>query len=295
MDSLYAYANAKINLALDVTGKRPDGYHDIRTVMQSVALKDTLSMRKLFTPQIKICTNLKWLPVDERNLVYKAAKVLFDKFQPEDGIFIEIDKQIPVSAGLGGGSADCAAALCGISKLFNFPISQNELLEIGKSLGADIPFCIIKGTALAEGIGEILTPLPPCPDCFIVIAKPPLCISTADVFRQFKMENVAQRPNIDNMIEGISDSDIGKVAGNLCNVLESVTAKEFPIIGKIKDIMNESGAIGSLMSGSGPSVFGLFANKQTAYNSLSRLKNDLSIKEVHLTNLFNPGKRNYYE
>ena len=291
MDSLYAYANAKINLALDITGKRSDGYHDIRTIMQTVSLKDTLSMRKLFTPQIKICTNLKWLPTDERNLVYKAAKILFDRFQPEDGIFIEIDKQIPVSAGLGGGSADCAAALCGISKLFNFPISQEELLAIGKSLGADIPFCIMKGTALAEGIGEILTPLPACPDCFIVIAKPPLCISTADVFRQFKMENVETRPDIEGMVESISAGDIGKVAGSLCNVLESVTAREFPIIEKIKCIMLECGSMGAIMSGSGPSVFGIFADKQMAYNAFSRLKNDLSIKEVHLTNLFNPGKK----
>ena len=291
MDSLYVYANAKINLALDITGKRPDGYHDIRTVMQTVSLKDTLSMCKLFTPQIKICTNLKWLPTDDRNLVYKAAKILFDRFKPEDGIFIEIDKQIPVSAGLGGGSADCAAALCGISKLFNFPICRQELMEIGKSLGADIPFCIMKGTALAEGIGEILTPLPPCPDCFIVISKPPLCISTADVFRQFKMENVAERPDIEAMVENISAGDIEKIAGGLCNVLESVTAREFPIIEKIKCIMRESGSMGTMMSGSGPSVFGLFADKQMAYNALSRLKNDLCIKEVHLTNLFNPGKK----
>jgi len=291
MDSLYVYANAKINLALDITGKRPDGYHDIRTVMQSVSLKDTLSMRKLFTPQIKICTNLKWLPTDERNLVYKAAKILFDRFQPEDGIFIEIDKQIPVSAGLGGGSADCAAALCGISRLFDFPISREELLEIGKTLGADIPFCIMKGTALAEGIGEILTPLPPCPDIFIIIAKPPICISTADVFRQFRMENVSKRPDIEGMVRSIKGGDMGNVANNLCNVLESVTAKEFPVIEKIKCIMMECGSIGAIMSGSGPSVFGLFTEKQMAFDALGRIKNDLSIKEVHLTNLFNPGKK----
>ena len=291
MNCLYVYANAKINLSLDIMGKREDGYHDIKTVMQTVSLKDTLTIRKLFTPQIKIYTNLKWLPTDERNLVYKAAKILFDKFQPEDGVFIEIDKQIPVSAGLGGGSADCAAALCGISSLFNFPISQEELIEMGKSLGADIPFCIMKGTALAEGIGEILTPLPACPDIFVVIAKPPICISTADVFRQFRMENVENRPDTTAMIESIKSGNIHNVADNLCNVLESVTAKEFPIIEKIKAIMLESGGIGSIMSGSGPSVFGLFTSKQTAYSALCRLKNDLCVKEVHLTNLFNTGKK----
>ncbi|MDL2248491.1 4-(cytidine 5'-diphospho)-2-C-methyl-D-erythritol kinase [Tyzzerella sp. OttesenSCG-928-J15] len=291
MDYLNIYANGKINIALDVVGKRDDGYHNLRTIMQTVSLKDTLTIRKIFTPQIKLCSNLKWLPTDERNLVYKAAKALFDRFEPDYGVFIEINKQIPVSAGLGGGSADCAAALCGISKMFNFPISRQELMELGAKLGADVPFCIMKGTALAEGIGDVLTPLSPCPDIFIVIAKPPICISTADVFRQYKAENVESRPDIDKMIKDIEAGDIKAVASGLCNVLESVTAKEFCIIDKIKEIMYDHSSIGAVMSGSGPSVYGMFEDKQNAYNALMQIKSDLSIKEVHLTNIFTPGRK----
>jgi len=291
MDYLNVYANGKINLTLDVIGKRDDGYHELRTIMQTVCLKDTLTIRRIFTPQIKLCSNLKWLPVDEKNLVYKAAKALFDRFQPDYGVFIEINKNIPVSAGLGGGSADCAAALCGVSRMFDFPITKDELMKIGASLGADVPFCIMKGTVLAEGIGERLTPLKPCPDIFIVIAKPPICISTAEVFRQYKNETIEKRPNTDKMIADIEAGDIKAIAGGLCNVLESVTAKEFGIIDKIKEIMNEHHAIGALMSGSGPSVYGMFERKQDAYNALTHIKTALSIKEVHLTNTFTPGRK----
>jgi len=288
MNFVNVYANAKINLALDVLGKREDGYHELSSVMQTVALRDKLSIRKLYTSRIKLNSNAKWLPVDERNLAFKAAQVLLERFPAPYGVLIEIDKKIPISAGLGGGSADCAAALLGIKKLFNLPVSMDELLEIAATLGADVPFCLLKGTALAEGIGEILTPLKPCPPVHIVIAKPPVSISTRDVFRQFKMENVGKRPNIDKMIADIENGDIKAVAVGLCNVLESVSVKEFVVIERLKRIMLANGAMGAIMSGSGPTVFGMFEDKATAQKTVSKIRTELSVKEVFLTDVFSP-------
>jgi len=288
MNFVNVYANAKINLALDVLGKREDGYHELSSVMQTVGLRDKLSIRKLYTSRIKLNSNAKWLPVDERNLAFKAAQVLLERFPAPYGVLIEIDKKIPISAGLGGGSADCAAALLGIKKLFNLPVSMDELLEIAATLGADVPFCLLKGTALAEGIGEILTPLKPCPPVHIVIAKPPVSISTRDVFRQFKMENVGKRPNIDKMIADIESRDIKAVASGLCNVLESVSVKEFVVIERLKRIMLANGAMGAIMSGSGPTVFGMFEDKATAQKTVSKIRTELSVKEVFLTNVFSP-------
>ena len=288
MNFVNVYANAKINLALDVLGKREDGYHELSSVMQTVGLRDKLSIRKLYTSRIKLNSNAKWLPVDERNLAFKAAQVLLERFPAPYGVLIEIDKKIPISAGLGGGSADCAAALLGIKKLFNLPVSMDELLEIAATLGADVPFCLLKGTALAEGIGEILTPLKPCPPVHIVIAKPPVSISTRDVFRQFKMENVGKRPNIDKMIADIENGDIKAVAVGLCNVLESVSVKEFVVIERLKRIMLANGAMGAIMSGSGPTVFGMFEDKATAQKTVSKIRTELSVKEVFLTDVFSP-------
>jgi len=288
MDYVNVYANAKINLALDILGKREDGYHELRTIMQTISLRDRLTIRKLYTNQIKLNSNVKWLPQDERNLAFSAAKILLDKFKPDYGVLIDIDKQIPISAGLGGGSADAAATLLGVKRLFNLPISMPELMEIGKSLGADVPFCLLKGTALCEGIGEIMTPLKPCPDTHIVIAKPPISISTADAFRQFRQDNVTTRPNIDQMIRDIENGDIKAIGKGLANVLESVTAKEFVVIERIKRIMLMNGSLGAIMSGSGPTVFGLFEDKGEAYKARFQIRQELSIKDVFLAGIFTP-------
>jgi len=288
MDSVSVYANAKINLALDVLCKREDGYHELRSIMQTVALRDKLILRKLYTNQIKLNSNVKWLPQDSRNLAFRAAQILLDKYKPDYGVLIEIDKQIPISAGLGGGSADAAAALLGVRRLFDLPVSMGELMEIGASLGADVPFCLLKGTALGEGIGEILTPLAPCPDIHIVIAKPPIAISTAEVFRQFSSEAVTVRPDVDKMIKDIENGDIRAVGEGLSNVLESVTAKEFVVIERLKRIMRINGSAGAIMSGSGPSVFGLFEAKYDAQKAATQIRQELSIKEVYLTNIFTP-------
>lgn len=288
MDYVNIYANAKINLALDVIGERDDGYHELCTIMQTVALRDKLTIRKLYTNRIKLNSNVKWLPNDERNLAFGAAKALIDMFDIDYGVLIEIDKKIPICAGLGGGSANAAAALLGVRKLFNLPISINELMEIGLSLGADVPFCIMKGTALAEGIGEDLTPITPCPDVHIVIAKPPVSVSTKEVFRQFKQENVSKRPDINKMIKDIENGNIKSLAAGLVNVLESVTAKEFVVIERIKRIMLLNGSLGAVMSGSGPTVFGMFEDKHTAQKAMSQIRADLNVKEIFLTNIFTP-------
>ena len=288
MDYVNIYANAKINLALDVIGERDDGYHELCTIMQTVALRDKLTIRKLYTNRIKLNSNVKWLPNDERNLAFGAAKALIDMFDIDYGVLIEIDKKIPICAGLGGGSANAAAALLGVRKLFNLPISIDELMEIGLSLGADVPFCIMKGTALAEGIGEDLTPITPCPDVHIVIAKPPVSVSTKEVFRQFKQENVSKRPDINKMIKDIENGNIKSLAAGLVNVLESVTAKEFVVIERIKRIMLLNGSLGAVMSGSGPTVFGMFEDKHTAQKAMSQIRADLNVKEIFLTNIFTP-------
>jgi len=288
MNFVKVYANAKINLALDVLGKREDGYHELSTIMQTVGFRDKLYIRKLYTSRIKVSSNAKWLPTDERNLAYRAAKMLLERFESPFGVFIEIDKRIPICAGLGGGSADAAAALLGVKRLLNLRMSMDELMEIGARLGADVPFCLMKGTALAGGIGEELTPLKPCPDVHILIAKPPVSVSTKEVFRQFRLENVAKRPNINKMILDIENGDIKAVAAGLSNVLESVTAKEFVVIERLKRIMLANGALGSVMSGSGPTVFGMFEDKSAAQKALLVIRSDLSVREVFLTNIFTP-------
>jgi 4-diphosphocytidyl-2-C-methyl-D-erythritol kinase len=295
MEYLTIYANAKINLTLDALYKRDDGYHEMEMVMQTVELKDVITIRKLFTNHIKLVSNIKWLPLDERNLVYKACRALMDEFDINSGVYVEIEKQIPMSAGLGGGSADCAAALVGMRKLFNLNVSNERLLEIGKSLGADGPYCLTRGTVLAQGIGEKLTRLNPCPQAYVVIARPNLVISTGEVFAMYKPESITHRPDTQAMIQAINDSDIQGVADNLSNVLETVTAKQFKVIEDLKEALINKGALGAVMSGSGPSVFGIFNSRDKAMAAVRYIRLALSVKEVYLTSIFNPGRNDFYE
>ncbi|MDR2898841.1 MAG: 4-(cytidine 5'-diphospho)-2-C-methyl-D-erythritol kinase [Clostridiales bacterium] len=295
MEYLTIYANAKINLTLDALYKRDDGYHEMEMVMQTVELNDVITIRKLFTNHIKLVSNIKWLPLDERNLVYRACKALMDEFNIDSGVYAEIEKQIPMSAGLGGGSADCAAALVGMRKLFNLDVSNERLLEIGKSLGADVPYCLTRGTVLAKGIGEKLTRLNPCPQAYVVIVRPSLVISTGEVFAMYKPENITKRPDTQAMIKAIDNDDIHGVANNLSNVLESVTAKQFRIIEDLKEALVDKGALGSVMSGSGPSVFGLFDSRDKAMAAVRYIRLVMPVREVYLTNIFNPGRNDFYE
>ncbi|NLM12131.1 MAG: 4-(cytidine 5'-diphospho)-2-C-methyl-D-erythritol kinase [Epulopiscium sp.] len=287
MHEIELKARAKINLTLDVISKRPDGYHNVEMVMQTINLYDHITIRKMRAPGIKLKTDLKWLPEDERNLAYKAAKLMVETYNIDQGILIELKKRIPVAAGLAGGSSDAAAVFVGLNILFNLNLSKNKLMNLGVKLGADIPYCILTGTALAQGIGEKLTKLPPMPFCYVVIAKPPISVSTAHVYRSLNVEEISFHPNTQEVIEGLQKGDLRHIARNLGNVLESVTIKEHPIIDNIKNTLVEYGALGALMSGSGPSVFGLFENHKDAQAAAKELRLHSKAKDIFVTTIFN--------
>ena len=256
-------ALAKINLGLDVLRKREDGYHELRMIMQTINMYDQLDIEISKTPGIKITTNLPFIPVNESNLVYKAAKLLMDEFQVEQGITVDLQKFIPVAAGMAGGSSDAAAAMIGVNRLFGLGLSVKELMERGVKIGADVPYCLLRGTALAEGIGDKLRALPPCPDCYVLIGKPAISVSTKFVYENLHANELEYHPEIDKMLEAIQWHNLNKIADCMGNVLETVTIPHYPVIQEIKDHMKEYGALNAMMSGSGPTVFGLFAVSYT--------------------------------
>ena len=226
-------ALAKINLGLDVTGKREDGYHEVRMVMQTIQMYDQLEIKESKEPGIRLTTNLPFLPCNDGNLVYKAAKLLMDEFQVTSGVEIDLRKFIPTAAGMGGGSSDAAAVLVGVNRMFQLGLTKRELMERSVAIGADVPFCVLRGTALAEGIGEILTPLPSLPKCFVLIAKPPISVSTKLVYEKLDSHEIENHPDIDGIIDGLYDQDITKVASRMGNVLEKVTSEGYPGIEQI--------------------------------------------------------------
>ena len=273
MEQINIKARAKINLSLDITGKREDGYHEISTVMQTLSLHDSLHIKKIYKPNyLKVVSNLPWLPDDERNLAYRAAKYLRDRFNIADGIFINIKKAIPASAGLAGGSADCAAALVGIRNLFALPLDNEEMRNLSIQFGADVPFCVMRGCAHATGIGEILEPLPSLPYMHIVLVKPPVIVSTEEVFRNFDIAAMGRRPDTQRMFHGIANRDLTEICAGMANVLESVTAKQYPIIDELKSFLMDLGAKIAMMTGSGPTVFGIFAGRKAAEEAAEALK-----------------------
>ncbi len=256
-------AYAKLNLALDVVGVRDNGYHDVRMIMQTVDLHDSLAFKKSETPGITLSVGGADLPAGPGNLVYDAAKLLLDTYGVKEGVQITLDKCIPMASGMAGGSSDAAAALRGLNRLFDLGATPEALRRIGVQLGADIPYCLEGGTALAEGIGEIITPLPAIPRCFILIVKPPAGVSTSFVYRNLDMDNL-DHPDVDGMITAIKNGSYIGIASKLGNVLERVTLAHCPEIATIKEQMLSLGADGVLMSGSGPTVFGLFPTKAAA-------------------------------
>lgn len=258
MDSTWINAPAKINLGLDVLRRREDGYHEVKMIMQSIRLFDRLTLTKSNTAGIHLTTNLKFLPVNEDNLVYKSAKLLMDEFGIDGGLDIQLDKRIPVAAGMAGGSTDAASCMLALNRLFDLGLSDQELMDRGVTLGADIPYCIMKGTALSEGIGEILSPLPKAPDCHVLIAKPAFHVSTKFVYTNLKLDETTVHPDIDQMIACMKKNDLQGLCDNMANILETVTIPAHPEIQHIKQTMLDNGAVGSLMSGSGPTVFGIF-------------------------------------
>ena len=296
MEYIRVRAHGKINLALDVLGRRDNGYHDVRMIMQSVGLYDNVEIINLGPsasgkPEIDIETNLRYLPNNENNLAHKAAMLLMEEFYIARHIAIKIKKLIPVAAGMAGGSADAAAVLKGVNRLFGLGLSAEELKKRGVTLGADIPYCIDGGTALSEGIGEILTPLPPMPQCIILLVKPPINVSTKLVYEKLDSKEIEYHPDIDGMIDAIKAGDLHAMASKLGNVLQTVTESEYPIITEIKDKMLEMGALNSMMSGSGPTVFGIFDDRTKAKEAYSFFKTSNLGRQVYLTDGGNGDER----
>ena len=283
-------AMAKINLGLDVLRKREDGYHDLRMIMQTVSVYDRIYIKRTAAPGIRIRTNVGFLPVNENNLMYKAADLLMKQFDIRQGVFMELEKHIPVAAGLAGGSSDAAAVLTGMNRMFELGLTQKELMDLGVTIGADVPYCILQGTALAEGIGEKLTPLPAPPPCTVLLAKPGIHVSTRFVYGNLKADQIERHPDIDGQIEALRMGNLQMLAELMGNVLEQVTVGEYPLITKIREQMLEGGALGARMSGSGPTVFGLFDDKKKADRVYRALRSDPCIKQVFLTSWF-PGSR----
>lgn len=286
-DTIQLKAYAKINLGLDVIGVRQDGYHEVRMIMQTVKLFDKLSFRLLEEDIIRIKTNLGFLPTDENNLVYKAIRLLKETYGVSEGIEVDLFKCIPVAAGMAGGSSDCAAALIGASRLFKLNLDKKKLMEYGVKLGADVPYCIMRGTALSEGIGEILTPLPSIPDCYILIAKPPISVSTKFVYEHFDTQENVVHPDIDGMVEAIHHKDLDGIIKRFGNVLETVTIPEYPVIDEIKQLMMEKGAMNAMMSGSGPTVFGFFKDKNIADTAAESIRKKQLANQVFVVQPFN--------
>lgn len=311
MEQVILQAYAKINLGLDVLRKREDGYHEVKMIMQSISLNDTLVLRSVAPADAadltaadscfyKVCSKEGiWLhnegeenpdvPMDENNLIYKAIRMLKEEFQIPHGVEAILTKRIPVAAGMAGGSTDGAAAFNGMNQLFSLGLTEEELCKRAVKLGADIPYCIMGGTALSEGIGEILTPLPAMPDCYILIAKPPINVSTAFVYKNLKANELSFHPDIDGMTEALKRNELAGITKRLGNVLETVTIPNYPIIADIKDKMLEAGAEASLMSGSGPTVFGIFTDEVQAK------KAEGAIREAGLSNQVFVTKPKYSE
>ena len=282
METLKLNAYAKINLGLDVIGRLPNGYHEVKMIMQSVGICDELTFEKQ-PSGITVTTDSGELPTDENNLIYRAAKLLLDTCAVKEGVRIHLTKRIPIAAGMAGGSTDAAATLKAVNQLFRFGKSKEELMELGVKIGADVPYCILGGTALAEGIGERLTPLPPMPDCHLLVAKPDINVSTKYVYTTLDAAPILFHPDIDGMTAAIFAGDLTGITAKLGNVLETVTVPAHPIISKIKEKFLELGSDGVLMSGSGPTVFGIFSDKTAAEKAYASMKQSSLAGQVFLT------------
>lgn len=280
-------AYAKINIALDAIGKREDNYHLLRMIMQTIDLYDVIDIEKSKDSKVSISCNKHYVPTDERNLAYKAAVLFKDEFDIKSGVRIKIKKNIPVAAGMAGGSTNAAAVLVLMNKLFNINAESKVLKEIGLKIGADIPYCIEGGTALCEGIGEIITPLKPFENKILVVLKPNFGVSTKEVYTSLDINKIRKHANIEGLIQAMEKDDLKYVCKNMKNVLENVTIKKHTILKNIKEDMRRSGALGAMMSGSGPTLFAFFDNMLTAQKSFEFLKGKYKYSDVYITRTLN--------
>ena len=276
-------AFAKINLGLDILRKREDGYHEVRMIMQTMQMYDVLEMKKVKKPGISLSVNYPYIPSDERNLVYKAAKLLMDEFQVKEGVDIRLEKFIPVAAGMAGGSSDAAAAMVGINHLFKLGLSEKDLMDRAVNIGADVPYCIMRGTALAEGIGEKLTRIAQVPDCYVLIGKPGIGVSTKTAYESLQLDKIQSHPDIDGMIRDIENGNLLAMTDKMGNVFESGIIGKYPVIGEIKDLMEANGALKAMMSGSGPTVFGIFDDREKMEAAAAVLRQSNLAKTVFAT------------
>lgn len=283
METLQLEARAKINLGLDVLRRREDGYHEVKMVMQTVNICDRIEFTQLLEDEIRVVTDKDELPVDEHNLIYKAAKLMKDTFGIRQGVFVKLEKNIPIAAGMAGGSTDAAAAIHGMDRLFSLGLSLEEKQKLGVKIGADVPYCLMGGTALSEGIGEVLTALPAVPKAYLVIAKPDINVSTAFVYGNLHADRLTRHPDIDGMVDSIRKGDLLGITGRMENVLETVTVKQYPIIEEMKEFLKEQGAANALMSGSGPTVFGVFQKEETARKAYEAMRQRGFTEQVFLT------------
>ncbi|UQZ34227.1 4-(cytidine 5'-diphospho)-2-C-methyl-D-erythritol kinase [Paenibacillus sp. PK3_47] len=276
---MYEKAPAKINLMLDVLHKRADGFHEVEMIMTMVDLADRLELSELKRDSIIISSQAGYIPLDEKNLAFQAARLIKDRYNVKTGVHIHLDKRIPVAAGLAGGSSDAAATLRGLNRLWRLNIPAQELQELGAELGSDVPFCVTGGTALATGRGERLTPIAGPPQCWVILAKPPINVSTAEVYGRVRANNIAVHPSASRMQQALEAGDFAAVCAGLGNVLEDVTLKLHPEVQQLKEAMVKLGADGVLMSGSGPTVFGLVSKQ----SKVARIYNGLRgfCKEVY--------------
>lgn len=285
MEKILIEAMAKVNLGLDVLRRREDGYHEVRMIMQTVDLCDDLLFERTKQQGIVIETSQDGVPTDERNLVYKAADLLMNKYGVTGGLRVKLKKRIPMAAGMAGGSTDAAAAFVAVNELFELGLDRQELMELAVKVGADVPYCIMGGTALAEGIGEKIKALPDAPECTLLIAKPDIDVSTKFVYENLHADTLKEHPDIDGMLNAIYEQNLEGVAERLGNVLESVTVLEYPVIQELKDWMRAHGAENALMSGSGPTVFGIYREKSEALIACEALRKTGLAKQVETAEL----------
>jgi len=277
MDKTIVKTHPKINISLDVISKRPDGYHDVKMVMQSLAICDSVSLELTNDAEIKVGTNVNYLPEDKNNIAYKAAALFFEYFGLKDkGARIFIEKNIPVAAGMAGGSTNAAGVLKALNSLTGINCDEKTLMEIGVRVGADVPYCIYGKTALAEGLGEIITPIKQFPETVVCLAKPDFSVSTVEIFKALNAKKIEAHPDTKGIISAIETGDVYAVSKRMYNVLETVTAKKLPVINELKSVMLDYGAMGTIMTGSGPTVFGLFENEKQAEKAREKLSEMVS-------------------